>query len=219
MVISRAPRRQPCGELDQKVAALPGKPHTDRRAEQRQNQSFRRQLAQEPAAPRTQRRPDHEFALPPRNARQRQIRDIGASDQQHESCRRQHHQQHRPGVALQLLLQSGGSRCVSRRLGVRPPDVPAPASVRSPRRPSGNVPRWRPASSVRIRSSFGHRGSLWLVRMTGTGRRTWPCTRRFRSGTAAAAARTPITVCTRSFISYVLPTTPLSPFSLCFQNS
>ena len=106
----RAPRRdqQACGAADQ--------------AEQ---QAFGQHLAQQSTPPGAERRPNRELALPRGGAREQQVRDVGAGDQQDEAHRTEQDDQrpldvthdlfvHRheadsgPGVRWILFLQPRG---------------------------------------------------------------------------------------------------------------
>ena len=59
-------------------------------AEQAEQQAFGQQLADQPAPARAKRGADGDLFLPAGRAREQQIRDIGARDQQHERHRSEH---------------------------------------------------------------------------------------------------------------------------------
>ena len=56
--------------------------------EQREEQALGQELADEAAARRAERQPDRHLVTPGRRARQQQVRDVGAGDQQHQADHR-----------------------------------------------------------------------------------------------------------------------------------
>ena len=56
----------------------------ERAADRREQQALGQQLPDQPPARRAERQPDRHLFLPGRRARQQQVRDVGADDQQHQ---------------------------------------------------------------------------------------------------------------------------------------
>ena len=79
-------------------------------AGEREQRALGEQLAHQPAASGAERRADRQLAIAPQQARERQVRDVGARDQQHQAGRPEQDQQHRPRVARHLLAHAGGRR-------------------------------------------------------------------------------------------------------------
>jgi hypothetical protein len=74
-------------------------------AGQREHQALDQKLAREPAAPGAERGADRQLFLPGRDARQHEIGDVGAGDQQHERDYCLQQQQHRREFADQERVQ------------------------------------------------------------------------------------------------------------------
>ncbi len=127
--------RQAVGRRRQNQAGPPtGEQHTDRCGAQRQQDAFRQQLAHDPSAFGAQRGANGELALARRGARQQQIGDISAGDDQDESDRTDQQQQRgldvpdhvvlhadephpMPGIRLRVL--TGQDAADDRHLGLR----------------------------------------------------------------------------------------------------
>ena len=95
-----------------------------RAARQRQQQTLGQELARQPGPPRAERRPYRQFARTGRGAREQQVRDVRAGDEQHEGHRAEQQVQRRPGAAGDLLPQRHDRRafvCVAQRIGGREP--------------------------------------------------------------------------------------------------
>ena len=106
------------------------------------------------AASRAERRADGELAVPPQQARERQVRHVGARDQQHQAGRPEQDQQHRPGIPRHLFAHAGGRR---REAGAGPigglvvrGEAPAD-DVDVGRRPLAGDARLQPAEDVQDR--------------------------------------------------------------------
>ena len=78
---------------------------TQNAAGQRQHHAFRKKLPDNPAASGSHRGANRNFPFPARRARQQQIGDIRAGDQQHEADRTQKNQQRIPHAAHDDVLQ------------------------------------------------------------------------------------------------------------------
>ena len=76
-----------------------------------QHAAFGEELTHQPAASGAERGAHGQLALPRRSAREQQVRDVGAGDQQDECDGAEQHEQRRPDVAGQLLAQ-GTTRAV-----------------------------------------------------------------------------------------------------------
>ena len=94
-------------ETGQRVAA-PGRDEKPRhRADHRQQQAFRQQLADEPPAAGAERRPHRELALARGRACEQQVGDVRARDEQHEADGAQQQQQRGPRVFDDVAVQRG----------------------------------------------------------------------------------------------------------------
>ena len=71
-------------------------------ADRRQHETLDQQLAHQLTARGAERQPDRDFLLPHEAARDQQVRDVGAGDQQHESDHAHQHDQRRREVVAQL---------------------------------------------------------------------------------------------------------------------
>jgi hypothetical protein len=69
------------------------------------HQALGEQLAHQPRAAGAERRPDADFALPCGGAREQEIGDIDARDEQHQQHGADQHEQRRPNLADHQLLQ------------------------------------------------------------------------------------------------------------------
>ena len=70
-----------------------GEGEADHAADRRQHDALGEELGEEATSGRAHRRTDRHFALPRRAAREQQVGDVGARDQQHEPDRAEHHPQ------------------------------------------------------------------------------------------------------------------------------
>ena len=75
-------------------------------AGEREQRALGQQLPNEPAASGAERRAHGQLAVAAQQPRERQVRDVGAGDQQHEPGRAEQDQQHRPRVARQLVAHA-----------------------------------------------------------------------------------------------------------------
>ena len=81
-------------------------------AARREHQAFSKHLAHQPAAAGAKRRAHAELALARGAARQQQIRDVDAGNEQHERNRAHQREQRRPELSHHLILQmEGASPC------------------------------------------------------------------------------------------------------------
>ncbi len=80
--------------------------HPDRRGDQPDQHRFGQQLADDAPARRAERRADRDFAVAHRGARQQQVGDVGARDQQHQRHGAHHRQDHQ----LDVLGQHPGAQ-------------------------------------------------------------------------------------------------------------
>ena len=69
------------------------------------SERFRKKLPNDLSTACPERGANRNFALARRGTREQQIRDIGARDKQHESNRREQHQQRRPHVTDHIVMQ------------------------------------------------------------------------------------------------------------------
>ena len=74
-------------------------------ADQRQHDAFGQKLTQQPPAAGAERRTNRELALPRLGAREHQVRQIGARDEQHEHDGPLQHPQRRSQAANQIVVQ------------------------------------------------------------------------------------------------------------------
>ena len=172
-------------------SAAAARPRPISAAGDRQQRALGQQLAHEPAAPGAERRAHRELAAAPQHARQHQVRDVRAGDQQHAADGAQQHEQRRPRAQRQLVAEAHRRRGEARalRVGIRVVGREAGGD-------RGQVGAWparasRPAAAGRRRSASGRRGSRASARSSGTGRPSSACRRRSRSGTAARSAARP----------------------------
>ena len=84
-------------------------------ADQAQQDRLGDELANQPRAARADRGAHRQLALPRRAARQQQVRDVGARDEQHQSDRAEQHQQRPLHVADDHLAQRLARRTSARR--------------------------------------------------------------------------------------------------------
>ena len=111
---------------------------TRRAAEEPEQQALRQQLSRQSLPARAERGPDGNLLLPAGRAREQQVGDVGARDEEHERHRSQQHQHRQPDVAddgfderndvdregpVALVLLSNAIRRWRRR-----PRAPAPSS-------------------------------------------------------------------------------------------
>ena len=75
------------------------------RADGRQQQAFGEQLANQAPAAGAERRADGDFTITPGGARQQEVRDVGAGDEQHDQHRGGEQLQRAPHVADEQLLE------------------------------------------------------------------------------------------------------------------
>ena len=107
--------------------------NTERSAEPSQQKALRKQLPYEPLPSRSQRSPNGQFLLPGESARQQQIRQVGARNQQNARRSRKECHYQRPGLQGHLVAQirdGGAQRAILLRI------------LR--RQPSGNQPHLLP---------------------------------------------------------------------------
>ena len=102
------PGRQQAGERHQQVEARPGEHQSEHAPNEGQQRGLGEQLRQETSATGAERRPERQFPLASQHPGQREVGDIGAGDQQHQGSGAQQNQQHRTGVAGQLLAERRG---------------------------------------------------------------------------------------------------------------
>ena len=79
--------------------------HAARAAERGEHEPFAQELADDPAAARAERGADGDFAPAGGAAREQQVRDVGARDQQHRRDRREQHDEPEPVVADEHVLE------------------------------------------------------------------------------------------------------------------
>ena len=73
-------------------------------ADQAEQQAFGQHLPQQPTPPGAERRPNRQLALPRGGARQQQVRDVGAGDQQDEAHRAEQDEQRPLDVTDDLFV-------------------------------------------------------------------------------------------------------------------
>ena len=101
---------RPCGDLhgggrDKDVQRTERDRDPEGAPERRQDQVLDDQLADEPAAARAQRATEAELTLPVRQARQEEVHDVHAADDEHEADGRRHQPQSGLRAARDLVLQ------------------------------------------------------------------------------------------------------------------
>ena len=89
----------------------------ERAAGERQHDPFGQELPQQPPASGAERRADRELPLPRLGARQQQVGEIGAGDEQHEPDRALQHPQRRADAADEVVLQPVEPQPMSLRVG------------------------------------------------------------------------------------------------------
>ncbi len=103
------------------------------------------------AAAGAERGADRHLLAAAEGAREQQVADVGAGDQQHQADGGEQHHERRADVADDVLLQRAPASRPSRR---SPPDTPAPAAWRSPpardRASSAPTPGCRRATTCRL---------------------------------------------------------------------
>ena len=157
----------------------------------REQRALGQQLTNQAAAPGAERRAHGELAIAAQQARERQVGDVGAGDQQDEPGRPEQDQQHRPRVARQLLAHADGRRREARAGPVRGLVVrgEAPADDVDVRRRRARASR--PASACRRRSGSRRRarsGRCAARPRRGTDRPRSACRRRSPADSAARSA-------------------------------
>ena len=101
------------GDRDQRGV---GEQHSEPRAEQRQEHSLRRERAREARQIRAERAADSDLALPRFGAREQQVGDVHARDQQQEGDRAEQHPERGPHLAHDFVTQPVRTRPVPVRI-------------------------------------------------------------------------------------------------------
>ena len=89
----------------QRAQAAKAERRAERPADERQHDPLGQELPQQPPASGAERRADRELALPRLGARQHQVRQVGAGDEQHEPDRALQHPERRAEAADEVVLQ------------------------------------------------------------------------------------------------------------------
>ena len=185
-------RREEAGERAEQTGRRPGHDETDGPAGHPDERALDQELAGEAATARAERRPQRDLARAPERPRERQVGDVRAGNQQHETGRAEQRQQDRPGVRGQLLVQPHDVGRETRLVG-RYTVGAAAAQLFGERRDLGGRVSGRAAGHAAARTRAGSRTSAGrspssLAASRGTDRPTSACRRRSRSGTAESAA-------------------------------
>ena len=104
------PGGEPAGEPRQHVEGGPGEGQADNAAEEREQRALGEQLPHESPSPCPERRSECQLTIAAQHARERQVRDVGTGEQQHETGRAQQNQQHLACARRQLLEHVRGAR-------------------------------------------------------------------------------------------------------------
>jgi hypothetical protein len=80
--------------------------HAGAAAERGEQQALGQHLANQPCSARAEQGPDNDFLLPARRARQQEIRDVRARDEQDEADGREQNRQRRPERRDEVVLQA-----------------------------------------------------------------------------------------------------------------
>ena len=104
----RGARREPRREQDEKLPPGHGDAEAQRSADDRDDDAFRQKLAGEPPPPRSERRAQRHLPLAAHETGQREVRDVGAGDEQDEADRGGEQQERRAGVPRELLAEGNG---------------------------------------------------------------------------------------------------------------
>ena len=114
------PVRESTGVLDQEVEAGDGQHESERTADDREHEVLGEELTAEQGAPRAERRADGHLPLALHQARERQVGDVRARDDQDEDRGDEQDDQRRPGLGGQLVLPRRPHRVEALRLWIRP---------------------------------------------------------------------------------------------------
>ena len=194
----------------EQLQARPRHHEPERRAEQPDHDRLGEQLADDPQPAGAERRADRDLAMADRRAREQQVGDVRAGDQQHQRDGAHHHQDDQ----LRLIRQHP--------VADRPHDR-APVAVRRDTRRRAvrrcRSGRSRPgrssrrASSARTPACCDRRGVIFSPYSASGTHRRWV------SGNAKRGGITPMTVCGRPLMLIARPTTPRSPLYRVCQTS
>ena len=110
-------RREPANERRQHADGDPGEANADRSADGRQQRALGEQLPHQPAASRAERGAHRQLAIAAKHPRQREVGDVRARNQQHQSGDAEQDQQQLARAARQRFTHRNGGGAEARRFG------------------------------------------------------------------------------------------------------
>ena len=135
-------RRETTDESDEQIEPAIGQEETRRSADERQQRGFDECLLDEPRAPGAESCSDGHFAIAPHEARDREIRHVGASDQEHECGGSEQNEKCGPSVPRELVLERCNGNLVAAFLRIGFGIVELEAFGQSSEIRPGRLPAW-----------------------------------------------------------------------------